>query len=64
MTLQAELLADVVRRERELATSPLREERRRMADLVAAMRCCTGPSFVSRVLDALRPSAASCCAAS
>jgi len=64
MTLQAELLADVVRRERELATSPLREEHRRMVDLLAELRCCTGPSFAERLLGAVRRPSATCCVAS
>lgn len=49
MTFQIEILADVARRERALAASPGRLERRRTARLLEAIARCCRPSFATRL---------------
>jgi hypothetical protein len=56
---QAEILYDALRRERELATSPVRLEQRSLARLARAIASCCRPSFATRLLGALeRPARA------
>jgi hypothetical protein len=62
MSLQFELLADVVNQERRLAFSPTAERRRSAARLLAALRCCTQASWSSRLLAALGGRPTACCA--
>ena len=54
MTFQTEILADVVRRERALATSPARAERRRIARLAEAVARCCRPTAIARLRALLR----------
>jgi hypothetical protein len=62
MTLQIEILSDIVRRERAVDESPQRLERRRMAQLLETIRCCTQASPLGRLRDAFARPAAGCCA--
>ena len=63
MNLQPEILADVVRRERALAASPDRLERRRVARLAEAIARCCRPGAVARLRAAVRGTLASARAA-
>jgi len=54
MTFQTEILADVARRERALAASPARLERRRTARLLEAIARCCRPSIATRLRSAAR----------
>ena len=49
--LHAQILSDVIRRERALEATPARQEHRRMVHLAEALRCCTG--LVSRLRAAV-----------
>jgi hypothetical protein len=62
MSLQFELLADVVNQERRLTFSPTAEKRRGAARLLAALRCCTQASWGRRLLAALGGRPTACCA--
>lgn len=59
---QAAILSDVIRREHALAASPTRLERRRLANLLEAVRCCTGPSLVARLRSVMDRQATTCSA--
>jgi hypothetical protein len=58
MTFQTEILADVARRERALAASPARLERRRTARLLEAIARCCRPTVATRLRAAARRLAA------
>ncbi len=61
MSLQFEILADVVNQERRQAFSPTEEKRRTAARLLAALRCCTQASWSSRLLATLGGRQTACC---
>jgi hypothetical protein len=61
MSLQFEILADVVNEERRQAFSPTEEKRRTAARLLAALRCCTQASWSSRLLATLGGRQTACC---
>jgi hypothetical protein len=63
MFIQAEILADMIRDERELALSPAQLERRRLARAFESVGCCTGPSLAARLRSVLDRRATTCCAA-
>ena len=60
---QAAILSDVIRREHALAVSPARLERRRLANMLEALRCCAGAASATRGLARWDGSAGPCCAA-
>jgi hypothetical protein len=61
MSLQFEILADIVNQERARAFSPTEETRRSAARLLAALRCCTQASWNSRIVAALGGRPTVCC---
>jgi hypothetical protein len=61
MSLQLEILADVLHRERMGTLSPTDERRRLAAQLLQSLRCCLQPSHTSRLLAALDGPATGCC---
>ncbi len=63
MSLQVQILADIVNQERAQSLSPAQERRRSAARLLAEARCCTVPSWSSRLLAALDGPATGCCIA-
>jgi hypothetical protein len=63
MLTQAAILFDVISQERALAESPAQVERRRIAHVAEALRCCTGSSLAARLLGVVDRPAAACCAA-
>ena len=58
---QAAILADLIHRERALAASPTRLERRRLVAMAEALRCCTS-SLATRVRGVFDRQATACCA--
>ena len=63
MFIQAEIIADMIRDERELALSPAQLERRRLARALENVGCCSGPSVGARLRSVLDRRATTCCAA-
>jgi hypothetical protein len=63
MSIQAEILADMIRDERELALSPAQLERRRLVRALESVGCCTSPSLAARLRSLLDRRATTCCAA-
>ena len=63
MTLQLQILSDVVQRERAEALSPDAVERRRAAHLLAALQCCMRASWGDRLRAAIVGRTTSCCSA-
>jgi hypothetical protein len=63
MSIQVQILADLVNQERAQSLSPVQERRRSAARLLAQTRCCTVPSWSSRLLAALEGPATGCCVA-
>jgi hypothetical protein len=57
---QAAILSDIIRREQALAVSPARLERRRIANMLEALRCCAGAAFATRSLARFGGSDAAC----
>jgi hypothetical protein len=61
MSLQFQILADIVNQERAQRLSPVQERRRTAARLLAQARCRALPSWSSRLLAALDGPATGCC---
>ena len=59
---QTAILFDIISQERALAESPAQLERRRLAHMLEALRCCTGPSLVARLRSVIERQATTCCA--
>jgi hypothetical protein len=58
---QSAILFDVIRVEQALEMSPARMERRRLAHMLEALRCCTGPSLAARLRGVVDGPATACC---
>ncbi len=63
MSLQVEILSDVIRHERAMNEAPRRMERRQAARILEAIRCCTRPSVGGRFIGLVAGRQAGCCAA-
>ena len=61
MLNQVAILSDVIRREHALAASPTRLERRRLANMLEALRCCTS-SLAARLRSTIGGPVTSCSA--
>ncbi len=61
MSLQLQILTDVLQRERSQGLSSAEAKHRGAARLVAALRCCTDGTWSGRLLAALDGPATGCC---